>query len=201
MTDVQFENCIQRICSGDSNGLKSIYTEYVSFIYQTVFQLVHQKEDAEDITADFFVRLYSLAKVFHSGNGHRGWLATIARNQTIDFLRKHRREIPTSDFTCMDDEGNLGHAYNKESDVSSVASSSDSCSSPVENEVISSVSLTEALSYLSTGEREIVTMKILGELTFREISQILDKPMGTVTWAYQNALKKLRRCGYESASE
>ena len=43
-----------------------------------------------------------------------------------------------------------------------------------------------------------INMKILGEMTFKEIAEVLNIPMGTVTWRYQNAIKKLRRCGYES---
>ena len=50
---------------------------------------------------------------------------------------------------------------------------------------------------LKPSERQVVSLKVLGELTFKEIADIMDIPMGTVTWKYQNAIKKLRRCGYE----
>ena len=52
-------------------------------------------------------------------------------------------------------------------------------------------------SVLNEGEREIINLKILGDLTFKEIASVLSMPMGTVTWKYQNAVKKIRRCGYE----
>ena len=55
----------------------------------------------------------------------------------------------------------------------------------------------EALDRLKPEEREIVDMKVLSEMTFKEISEILQIPMGTVTWRYQAAIKKLRRYGYE----
>jgi len=38
---------------------------------------------------------------------------------------------------------------------------------------------------------------VLGDMTFKEISDVLKIPMGTITWRYQNAMKKLRRYGYE----
>ena len=50
---------------------------------------------------------------------------------------------------------------------------------------------------MKEGEREMVNMKVLGDMTFREIAETLQMPMGTVTWKYQNAIGKLRRCGYE----
>jgi len=63
--------------------------------------------------------------------------------------------------------------------------------------VIENISLREALDKLKEGERQVVSMKILSEMTFQEISEALGIPMGTVTWRYQAAIKKLRRCGYE----
>ena len=68
---------------------------------------------------------------------------------------------------------------------------------PVEEEVIGNMALQEALATLKDGERQIVNMKVLGDMTFREIAETLQMPMGTVTWKYQNAIGKLRRCGYE----
>jgi len=53
------------------------------------------------------------------------------------------------------------------------------------------------LELLKPKEREIIHLKILGELTFQEIADILKIPLGTVTWRYHNAIKKLRRHGYE----
>ena len=52
------------------------------------------------------------------------------------------------------------------------------------------------LSVLKPAERQIIDMKILSEMTFQEISDTLGIPMGTVTWRYQEAIKKIRRCGY-----
>jgi RNA polymerase sigma-70 factor (ECF subfamily) len=71
---------------------------------------------------------------------------------------------------------------------------SDAC---VEQEVLSDLSLRQALDTLKPKEQEVVHLKIMGELTFQEIADILKIPLGTVTWRYQNAIKKLRRYGYE----
>ena len=50
---------------------------------------------------------------------------------------------------------------------------------------------------LNDNEREVIQLKIVADMTFKEIAQLLNTPMGTITWRYQNAIKKLRRCGYE----
>ncbi len=67
----------------------------------------------------------------------------------------------------------------------------------VEQEGVSDLSIRQALETLKPSERQVVSLKVLGELTFKEIADVMGIPMGTVTWKYQNAIKKLRRCGYE----
>ena len=173
----QFHACMKKIKAGDKSALHEIYEKYIGYIYSIVFQVVQNKEDAEDITSEFFIKLWKLADTYRSGKGHRAWMATIARNMAIDLLRKNKREVLTEDFADS---------------ISDHASDDD-----VEGEVLADMSLRAALDTLKPGEREIVNMKIMGELTFQEIADILKQPMGTVTWRYQNAIKKLRRCGYE----
>ena len=173
----QFHACMKKIKAGDKSALHEIYEKYIGYIYSIVFQVVQNKEDAEDITSEFFIKLWKLADTYRSGKGHRAWMATIARNMAIDLLRKNKREVLTEDFVDS---------------ISDHASDDD-----VEGEVLADMSLRAALDTLKPGEREIVNMKIMGELTFQEIADILKQPMGTVTWRYQNAIKKLRRCGYE----
>lgn len=45
---------------------------------------------------------------------------------------------------------------------------------------------------LKEEERQIVNLKIMGQLTFREIAAILKKPQGTVAWCYRTAISKLK---------
>jgi len=173
----QFSACMERMKSGDRNALHEVYEAYIGYIYTIVLQTVSNREDAEDVTSEFFMKLWRLADTYREGNGHRAWMAAIARNMAIDFLRKTRREVLTEDFTDTVTEN--------ASDVS------------VEQEVIADISLRQALDTLKPGEREVVHLKIMGEMTFQEIADALNIPLGTATWRYQNAIQKLRRCGYE----
>lgn len=177
MEDKQFSACMERMKNGDKNALHEIYEAYIGYIYSVVFQIVSNREDAEDITSEFFIKLWKLADTYHGGNGHRAWMAAIARNMAIDLLRKTKREVLTDDFADT-----------------ALENASDEC---VEQAVISDMSLKAALDTLKPNEREVVNLKIMGGLTFQEIADILKIPLGTITWRYQNSMKKLRRCGYE----
>ncbi len=66
-----------------------------------------------------------------------------------------------------------------------------------ENVVVGNLSIKEAMEKLLPVERQIINMKVMMDMTFKDISETLSIPMGTVTWRYREAINKLRRCGYE----
>ena len=99
MTQEQFKSCIERIRCGDQNGLKDIYDEYLGVIYSTIYGVVNQRENAEDLTQEFFVKIYTMAPTMELKDSHKSFLVTIARNMAIDFIRKHSRMSLVDDFT------------------------------------------------------------------------------------------------------
>ena len=165
VTEERFEQCIQRMNQGEKEALREVYEEYISYIYHIVLNVLQNKENAEDITSEFFIRLWEKSDSYKPGNGHKGWMATIARNMSVDFLRKQKREELTDEI--------------------------------VETSVLGDMMIQDALGRLDEKSRSIVHLKILGELTFKEIAEVLQMPMGTVTWKYREAMNLLRRCGYE----
>ena len=175
MTQEEFNGCMEKIRTGDKEGLRRIYEEYLSYIYTIIYGIVTSKENAEDITSEFFIKLWELGDHYRPRtNGHKAYLATVARNMALDYLRKYKREVLTEEIP-------------EEEDIHS----------KVEEEVLSDMGLKEALSSLKEAERTVVSMKILSQMTFQEIADSLSIPLGTVTWRYKNALEKLKRYGYE----
>ena len=197
VTDQEFETCMRCMKQNDKNALKQVYEAYLPYIYGIVLNMVGNKELAEDVTSEFFIKLWDISDTYKPGKGHRGWLATIARNLAIDFMRKTKREILTDSFEQKNDQEDRGLDVMELQSPDSSAGGLSNSQSQVEDEVIENLSIQEALQKLNNKEQEVVHMKILGELSFKEIAEILSEPMGTITWRYQNALKKLRRCGYE----
>ncbi len=196
MTEKAFEKCIRLMCRGRQEGLKEIYEAYLPYIFSIISGLVKNREDAEDLTSEFFIRLWNTAEKYKPGNGHKTYLATIARNMAIDFLRKRKREIPTDLSGGSEADENL--AYRNQDDTAGIGSPyAAEYDEGFEDGLIISLTLQEALETLSGPEREIINLKIMGDLTFKEISEILNMPMGTVTWRYREAINKLRRYGYE----
>lgn len=175
MEDFEFEACVRQIQQGDKEGLKSIYQAYAGLIYSVVYDMTGQREDAQDITSEFFIRLWDKADSYRFGGKHRAWLLTIARNMTIDFMRKQKRELPVEEFP-------------EEQLTGLEASGADFA-----DEVMGNLSMQEAMKLLKPAEQEVLDLKILGQFTFQEIADILKKPMGTVTWLYRQGIEKLRK--------
>lgn len=189
MNEQQFENAVARMVQGDKTGLKEIYTSYVGYIYRIIYEVLQNKENAEDVTSEFFIRLWNKAEQFKPGSGHKGYLAAIARNMAVDFLRKHKKEELTA---LLQDLGEDPEEEKRDS-----RGFAEDKTSRVEQQVVESMTIKQALDTLNPSERQIISLKVLGEMTFKEIAAAMEIPMGTVTWKYQNAIKKLRRCGYE----
>ncbi len=177
MTDAEFKAAIEKMLQGDRSGLREVYDAYGNTIYRLFLARVHRHQDAEDLTSDFFLKLWSCAGSYRHGSGHKCWMNTIARNMAIDFQRRHR-EIPVED---------AAEEYHE------------ALRSPnsIEDEVLDEMHHSRILANLSEDEREIVQMHLSAELTFREIAAILKRPLGTVAWKYRTAIGKLQKLAEE----
>lgn len=173
MTDRQFEENISLILRGNKDGLKAIYDEYIQVVYAVVNSVVKHPQNSEDITSEVFIKLWNKADTYRFGGKHKTWLITIARNTAIDSLRSDHYLLPVEDM--------------EESEEPTDAS--------LESQICDIIPLQNACSQLKPLEQQIVSMHVLGDLSFRAVSQILNKPLGTVAWTYRNAIQKLR--GYE----
>ncbi len=180
MTDREFQSAIKKLLKGDKDGLRLIYEAYVKLIYAVVYDTVGSKEDAEDITSDFFIKLIRVADSFKMGSPHKTWLVTIAKNMAIDHIRKRSKEVLEIDNTSDDD-----NAPRQWEDTSRAS---------VEDTVAMSSDISQAMETLEPREKEIIDLKLVGQFKFKEIAEMTGQPMGTVTWLYNQGIKKLRRC-------
>ena len=174
MTDQELDLSISLILQKDKNGLRTIYDSYGRLIYQQMLSIVKSPQDAEDLTSDLFLKLWESAAQYRSGTGHRRYLTVMARNMAIDFLRKRKHES----YSIDDDE-----VYHEEK----------ADDFRVDEQVVGEVNFRTALDSLSADEKEIVNMHLGFEMTFAEISKVIGRPLGTVTWKYRQALSKLRK--------
>ena len=105
MSEEQFNDLMKQLAAGNTEALKEIYHTYMKLIYSVCLNTLHQKEAAEDVSSEFFIRLYNSAGSYDGRGNHKAWIGTIVRNMCIDYIRKNSREMTTLD--APDEDGNV----------------------------------------------------------------------------------------------
>lgn len=144
------------------------YKEYYSLIYGIVFSILKNKENTEDVVQEIFMKIYNLDKTKLPEKGTLSWIYTVSKNETFNYLRRKKQEVNIDDIYELQEE-----------------------SSEIE-EIIDIHTYNKIISGLTEKEKEIVSLKILSNLTFKKIGQMLQMPTATVQWRYYKAVNSLK---------
>ncbi len=191
MEEKAFEECMKRMASGDRDALRIVYEAYLKLIFSVCMNQLKQREAAEDVASEFFIRLFQSSGSFRGNGHHRAWMITIARNMCIDYMRKNGREMAVLDQDPGETEGAKREISSDSAGETPMFHRSDGPG--LAEQTVNRLTLDAAMKLLSATEKEIVDLKLAGGFTFREISEMLSMAQGTVSWHYNEAMKKLRR--------
>ncbi|MFA6364835.1 MAG: RNA polymerase sigma factor [Candidatus Paceibacterota bacterium] len=175
------EELVRAYLSGDTTAFSHLVEQYTNYIYNFVRRFITQKNDAEDITQEIFIKAWKHLSSFDETRSFKTWLFTIAKNTTFDYIRR-KREILFSDIEDVHGE------YWIEESIE------DSAPLPItlfERKEVSEF-IANALQKLPIHERTILILYYQNEFTFEEIAKILRKPMNSVKSTHFRALKKLK---------
>ena len=172
---------IRRSQAGDEDAFAEIFHKYKNLVYKTAYLMLGSTEDAEDALQEIFVRVYRSLSTFRPSKGaFTTWLYRITVNHCLNQRRKRRL------FTLPLDRV-------------SPTSSTEHTSSP-ESPLAEEETIQQALAQLSEKLRAVVILRYYQELSYAEIAQILDIPVGTVKSRLNSALRVLRK-ELETAAE
>jgi RNA polymerase sigma-70 factor (ECF subfamily) len=139
---------------------------HISSVYRTALQLTKNQADAEDLTQETYVRALRASSTFHWGTNLKAWLLTILRN--LD--RNRRRDAGRAPVVADDRAVAASHIR-------------DDPSKTPEGLLLRDVldrDLQEALESLPRPLQEIVWLRDVEELSYAELAERLDIPLGTV---------------------
>lgn len=165
------DRLVSRLKKGDVQVFDKIYELTYRKVYFKIIPILRDVSLAEDIMQDTYIKLLKTIQSYRQNN-FVGYLLTIARNLALNELKRRKREIHTEDIT--DD---YSHFHFQ---------------SLVETKVENRDLIDRALSVLDCEEKNIVLLHDLENLKHKDIAAIIDKPLGTVTWLYSRAIKKIR---------
>jgi len=160
--------------NGNEQAFAKFYDNYRESIYRFVLLRVSDKERAEDITTNAFIKIYDYLRGGNKIENFRALLYQIARNLIIDFYRQKRQEtFSIDDF--------------KEKNISEERS--------LEKEIDTKLTLEKIkknLKRLPGSDQEIIILRFVEGLSFKEISKILDINEDTAKQRSHRALKRLK---------
>jgi len=165
----KLEKAIVRLQKGESNSLGIIYDLTSKGVFSFVLTILRDYQLAEDVMQQTYIKIYENIKSYKKDTSARNWILTIAKNTALTLIRKRHREISV-DFSHDTIQDGI-YCLDKDFDT------------PL-------ISLANKI--LTEDELKIVLLFAIGEYKHREIAEMLNLPLGTVTWKYNNALKKLR---------
>lgn len=163
---------IRRCQAGDADAFAQLFEGYKNLVFHTAFLMLNSADDAEDVLQDVFIQVHrSLNSYIPSKGAFSTWLYRITVNKCLN-----RRRHWTFFIALLDDipEGDLP-----------VAVVSDGHFADIE-------AVQQAISHLSVKLRAVVILRYYWELSYAEISEILNLPLGTIKSRLNLALSTLK---------
>lgn len=147
---------------------EKLYNRYNKLVYGIAFSILKNKSDSEDVVQTVFSKIYTLEKDKLPTDKVGTWLYKVTKNETLLLLRKKDNNIDLDTIYNLKDENNEIDQF------------------------ISKDSYNKLINSLNSKEQQIVSLKILSNLTFDEIGKLLGESTNTVKWRYYKAIYTLK---------
>lgn len=174
---------IERARAGDNSAYEALVTKYQQRVYNLALRMSCNEDDAFDLSQEVFLKAWRGLETFQFESAFSTWLYRLTTNACLDFLRSQKRHKTVS-MTCEDDDGD-----ETQLDVA------DSAPDP-EQAAISSEDrehLTLAMAALDDQARAIITLRVINDLSYEKIAEVLGIPEGTVKSRLSRAREKLKK--------
>ena len=165
MNEKELRENFQKVRNGDKEAFAEIFEELKKPVFTICTRILSDDTAAEDVTQEVFVKLF-ISPPDPSVKNLRAWIFKVARNLSIDALRKKKSLSIEETELAIDDQ------FEK---------------------VLSRLDVETAMKKLTLDQRQILTLHLNAELKFKEIAEIMNLSQSAVFRRYKKALKTLRR--------
>lgn len=165
--EANFSDYILEFKKGEMSHFDVFYNTLKERIFYNIFALTKNYDISEDLLQDTFVKFLKNIQEVDESDNLVGLLMVMSRNLTLDYFKKNNKVLQldeTINHPSTNDEHNLDK----------------------------NIILGKVKEILKPKEFEIFTLHVLSDLTFDEIAKLKKRPLGTITWAYKNAIKKIK---------
>jgi len=168
---------ISQVLRGDHNAYALLVERYKSYVFTITLRFTKNREDAEEVSQDIFVKAYRALADFKGTAKFSTWLYTIVNTTCITFLRKKRLDVRS-----LDDERTFEVADSQDSGFRANLVEQKSRQNMVNR----------AITMLNPDDAEIITLFYKNEQTLEEIGQILGIEVNTAKVRLHRARTRLK---------
>jgi len=187
MTIMDEAALVKEAQNGNLDSFNGLILAYQSLVYNVAYRIMGDPESSADATQEAFISAFKNIKSFRGGS-FRSWLLRIVTNACYDELRRRKRRPSTSLEELTE--------YSEGSDSDEPATLGTHADSPESAAVRSELSsaIEDCISRLSAEFKVVVVLVDVQGYDYREVSRIIQKPLGTVKSRLARARAKLRDC-------
>ena len=173
---------VEAVLAGDSDAFRGLVERYQNRIYNIIFGMVHNREDSMELAQESFIKAYRKLSTFRTDSKFYTWLCRIAVNTTIDHLRKQKLR-QTSEFDeniASNTDTGLFEGHNKGNPEKEYARKE------LKERIV------EEVDRLPEDQKQVLVLKEVDGLSYKEIAEIVGIPQGTVMSRLYYARKRLQ---------
>ncbi len=177
---------------------EDIAMEHVDSLYSMAIRLVFNKEEAEDLVQETYLKAYRFFNTFQKGTNIKAWLFKILRNT---FINKYRKAVnlPSEIFYEDVESVNSNLSYKQESDSGELTDTLESKYTELGNLMEDDVK--HAIDSLPIEYKEAILLSDVEELSYNDIAEITNVPIGTVKSRLNRGRKLLQKSLWEYAKD
>lgn len=179
------EELMTNVSLRDMHSFNVVFNRYYKQIFNFIRKSVPDDKEAEDITQEVFLRTFKSAARFDPERKFSSWIYKIAFNEIKRYFSKFKAKRTSSINEPLD----VGSGIAERGDLLEDGGPSPEVSAELAKKTQQIKKLIEALP---EKQRTVIILKVYQELTFEEISQVLDCPLSTVLSRMRYAVKKLQ---------
>ena len=161
---------VRRVQQGDKRAFDLLFGRYQHRILNLVGRYLRDPQEVEDVTQEAFIKAFKALPRFRGESAFYTWLYRIAINTAKNYLVAKSRRPPGTDVDVADAEFMESAEFLKESESPDAALARDELSAAID----------EAIGQLPDDLRSAVTLREFDGLSYEQIAEIMDCPVGTV---------------------
>lgn len=172
--EIDWAHTVRRCMDGDSAAWAELVRSHHRRVYGLCYRFTGSAADAEDLTQDVFLKVYSNLASFDTARGSlQVWITTMTRNLLVDNFRRTKNQRAT---------GSLDEGWDQTEEMKPVDRLTASGPTPHEMAARKEIEkmVQQALAHVSAELREAVILRDLQDMDYKEIAQVLGIPEGTV---------------------